>query len=263
MITAYYPLIVSEKCYLPIIQLLARLPQVKSLCEIGGGANPLLEHDFILQNQLEYTILDISQEELDKAPDCYHKICADITSDDLHFTQQFDLVFSRMVAEHIKPAENFHKNVFQMLSEKGIAFHFFPTLYSLPFFVNKIIPDSLAQGLLDFFAPRDKFQNAKFRAYYDWCFGPTKENIQRFNGVGYQILQYIGFFGHGYYEGYNPMDWMHRQKTSLLLQSPNPYLTSYVYLLLAKSKTETVLDGNEIKLLKFCSRISRRRSGLV
>jgi len=46
---------------------------VKSICEVGGGANPLLGVDILKERNLKYTVLDISEEELQKAPDMYNK----------------------------------------------------------------------------------------------------------------------------------------------------------------------------------------------
>lgn len=245
---SYYPLAVSEKSFLPVLQFLAQLPGVRSVCEIGGGANPALEMDFVKKHNLEYTIMDISQEELDKAPEGYHKICGDITDETLTFPTTFDLIFSQMVAEHIQSAPKFHANVYRMLSEQGVAFHVFPTLFTFPFVVNWLTPDWLSQLALDIIAPRDKYRKAKFRAYYDWCFGPTAGNIRRLQSVGYHIQQYIGFFGHGYYEEYGPVQWVHEKEINLLLKHPNPLLTSYTFLMQGRSENVNVLNGHEAGL---------------
>ena len=242
---SYYPLAVSEKGYLPTLEFLARLPGVHSICEIGGGANPALSLDFVRQHDLEYSVLDICQEELDKAPDGYKKICADITDDTLTFPCCYDLVFSQMVGEHIQSARKFHANVFRMLTDTGIAFHFFPTLFTFPFVVNWLTPEWISRAALDIIAPRDKFRKAKFRAYYDWCFGPTDGNMRRLRDIGYQIQQYIGFFGHGYYEEYGPVQWIHEREINLLLKHPNPYLTSYTFLMVSRGQNGTVLAGRE------------------
>ena len=51
---------------------------IKDICDIGGGANPFLENDFI--KNLNYSLLDISKEELDKAPINFNKIHQDAAS---------------------------------------------------------------------------------------------------------------------------------------------------------------------------------------
>ena len=66
----------------------------RRVCEVGGGANPLLSIKFTANQGLDYFILDISQEELDKAPNEYQKICFDIAAQDFNADGNFDLVFS-------------------------------------------------------------------------------------------------------------------------------------------------------------------------
>jgi len=106
---------------------------IKNVCEIGGGANPQLDTNTIDELGITYAILDISETELNKAPDEYQKIKADIASNDITTDPTFDLMFSKMLAEHVRDGALFHKNVFDLLNPGGIAIHFFPTLYTLPF----------------------------------------------------------------------------------------------------------------------------------
>src|SRR5574337_235397 len=87
---------------------------LKRVCEIGGGANPLLNLGRLSQAGAEYTILDISQAELDKAPSGYQKVLGDIGSAGFSLENRFDLVFSRMLAEHIRDAGQFHRNVLNL-----------------------------------------------------------------------------------------------------------------------------------------------------
>ena len=142
------------------------------MCDIGGGANPVLHEDYIAANELQYSILDISDVELEKAPKTYDKIVADIAKNQFTPAYEFDLVFSKMLAEHVKDARQFHINIWNILHDGGLAVHFFPTLFTLPFLVNKFMPDRLTTQLLDKVSPRDKYQQGKFPAFYHWCWGP-------------------------------------------------------------------------------------------
>lgn len=223
------------KNYEKFLTSLIQKHKLKNICEIGGGANPLLPAEVTHKNGINYTILDISKTELAKAPSDYHKIEADIASVDFHVDDKFDLVFSKMLAEHIGNAQQFHNNVFNMLSSSGLAVHFFPTLYTLPFLVNYLAPETLSAALLNLVAPRDKYTNAKFPAYYQWCRGPTNRQINRFRKMGYDIVEYKGFFGHaGYYHRIKPMAMVHDMKTNFLLKHPIPMFTSYACVVLKK-----------------------------
>lgn len=209
----------------------------KRICDIGGGANPLLTTDYISRKGIDYSILDISEAELRKAPEQYNKIVADIASPEYSpSTAGFDLIFSKMLAEHLKDGEQFHKNVLRMLADDGVAVHFFPTLYTLPFLVNCLTPEALADKLLNMFALRDRNQYAKFPAYYSWCRGPIRNQLRKFEELGYEIIQYRGFFGHsGYYNRIPPLKKLHELKTNYLLKNPHPLFTSYAYIVLKKA----------------------------
>jgi hypothetical protein len=140
-----------------------------------------------------------------------------------------------MLAEHIIDPEQFHKNILSCLTTNGLAVHYFPTLYTMPFVVNYIMPERLADILLHIFQARDRYQHAKFPAYYRWCRGPTLRQINRFVSLGYEIVEYQGFFGHGYYQKIKVLDKINMIKTEYLLRHPNPNFTSYAYLVLRKT----------------------------
>lgn len=209
--------------------------RVNKICEVGGGANPSLPIEYISSHNLDYTVFDISEEELKKTPPGYKTKVADICAKNLDFNEKFDLVFSKMLAEHLADGETFHRNVYNMLNEGGLAFHFFPTLYTIPFIVNKITPRSVSSALLDIFAPRDRVRFVKVPAYYNWCRGPTNRQIRRFETLNYNVLEYRGFFGlEGYYRKIPFMKYVDATATNFLIRHPLPYLTAYAYVLLKK-----------------------------
>ena len=210
----------------------------RRVCEVSGGANPLLSIEFTANQGLDYFILDISQEELDKAPNEYQKICFDIAAQDFNADGNFDLVFSRMLAEHIPSGRRFHQNIHQMLRSGGRAVHFFPTLYALPFLVNRLLPEALTEHMLNLVqAGREKTGNlGKFPAYYSWCRGPSKAQIDRFRSIGYTVEQYVGFFGHsGYYKKVPILERLHHSFCRWLVQHPISRLTSFALVILLKN----------------------------
>lgn len=218
-----------------LIHRLASRSSVRRVCELGGGANPLLPLEFVRQRDLSYTILDISAEELAKAPAAYEKIQADLSSKEFSPSGEFDFVFDKMLVEHVADAETFHRNVFRMLAPNGIAVHFFPTLYAFPFVVNLLFPERAAYHLLDLLSPRDKYWKKKFPAHYDWCFGPTEAQIRRFEGLGYEVVGYRGFYGHGrYYRKIPPLRKLHEAMMRTLVRRPIPALTSFAWVMLRK-----------------------------
>jgi SAM-dependent methyltransferase len=206
----------------------------REICDVGGGANPVLPLEFIHENKLDCTILDISSAELEKAPLGYKKLVQDIEADEFVPADQFDLVVTKMMAEHLKNGRLFHKNIFSMLRPGGVAIHYFPTLYAFPFLVNKLMPERLSSFLLDVFLPRDRYRLGKFPAYYSWCYGPTPPMLSMLSQIGYNIVLYKAFYGHTYYTRIPIFRDLHRVYTQFLVKHPVPHLTSFAQVILQK-----------------------------
>lgn len=207
------------------------------ILEVGAGANPLFDIQFVRAHGLDYTLLDISSTELAKAPDGYHKVVADITSGQLTGLHTYDFIFSRMLAEHVKDGEAFHLNIFKLLAPGGRAFHFFPTLYSMPFVVNRLLPERLAELLLGVLqrGREREGRNAKFPAYYSWCRGPTPGQITRLQRLGYHIEDYVGFFGNaGYYQRLPLLKKLNVRLARWMCSNPIPQLTAFAFLTLKR-----------------------------
>jgi SAM-dependent methyltransferase len=209
----------------------------RAVLEIGAGANPTLPVEFVRSRGLRYTTNDISQQELDKADPIYQRLHHDFSECDppaeLHGA--FDLVFSRMVNEHVRNGERYYRNIAAVLQPGGITTHWFSTLYSFPFLANRLIPEFVSKLLLRFFSPRDEFTHGKFAAYYSWGRGPTRAMIRRFEALGFEVIEYGGYFGHLYYRG--KMAALHAlelKKARWLAEHPIPQLTSYARVILRK-----------------------------
>lgn len=215
------------------LQQLILTNKIKSVLEIGAGANPTINPEFITKSNLNYTMSDIDNQELKKADSIYNKLVLDFSSE-INITRNFDLVFSRMVGEHISNGELFHKNIYRILNKGGISFHCFSTLYAIPFIFNRFLPDRISDILLAKIAPRDKFQHGKFKAHYNWCRGPSKKMIDRFENIGYEIVEYVGYFGHNYYKKISFLNRAEILKAELLKKFPLPYLTAYAHIILKK-----------------------------
>lgn len=223
------------------------------VCEIGGGANPALPIDLVERLELDYTIVDVSQEELAKAPNEYRKVCADITQPDHNIQGSFDLIFSFWCAEHVADGERFHRSVFDLLSDGGRALHLFPTLYAPPFVLNRLVPERLSQRLLLWLQPHREPEgdHGKFPAMYSWCRGPSARQLGRFRKLGFHIEEYAAFFGHsgriafgaGYLDRVPPLCWIHELFSRCLLAFPSPLLTAYAYVHLLR-KGATVISKN-------------------
>jgi SAM-dependent methyltransferase len=206
---------------------------VSSLCDIGGGANPILERG-AAAGLKEYVVTDISAGELAKAPEGARKIVADVTDGPLTDVGPFDLIVSRTVAEHVRDPRAFHASILAMLRRGGRAMHFFPTLYEPVFIANRLLPQRLSDALLQRIQQdrESDGSHGKFEAYYRWCRGPTHRQLRRLQRTGYEIEEYVGVFGHGYYGVLPPLDRLDDRLATLLQRRPRPALTAYAWVTL-------------------------------
>lgn len=218
----------------------------RRVCEVGGGANPAVGLDYIEREGLSYVLLDISESELAKAADGYTKVVADICADPLDLQGRFDLVISRMVAEHLPDPVRFHRNVRSLLVANGRAFHYFPTLYAFPFVLNRLLPPSLSARLLGA-VQHDRDESgvqpdrdesgchAKFRVYYRWCRGPSNRQIARLESIGYVVEEYLGMMGHLYFLRVPPLQAVIDSMTRVALKWPFPAVTAYAWVILKRT----------------------------
>ena len=208
----------------------------RRICEVGAGANPLLTAAEASEQGLDYVLLDASQEELAKTDDAYTKVAADMGSPGVDAGGPYDLVFSRFTAEHIASPEVFHRNVLEMLVPGGLAMHFFPTLYAPVFVLNRLLPEGLMSNALHRLqhGREPHGHTGKFRAYYRWCRGPGRRQRERFESVGFEVDEYVGYFGHSYYDRYRPLRAAMEWTADALVRRPVPLLTSYAWISLRR-----------------------------
>ena len=231
-----------------LIALISR-PDIKRVCDVGGGPNPAVDLKTARRHALDYVLADISADELQKAPLGCRTRHVDVTS--LEFSQHdgpYDLVVSKMLAEHIADPVAFHASVFRALAPGGRALHFFPTLYEPVFVLNRVIPERASVRVLkQFQAGREsEGQNAKFPALYRWCRGPTRRQMTRLRSVGFEVDEYVAFFGHNYFRGRRGLDRIDRAFGKALVSHPVPTFTSFAIVTLHRpsGRAESMTAGD-------------------
>lgn len=212
---------------------------ISKILEIGGGRNPYLDSSFIEDHNIDYTIFEIDEQELLLAKKLYPSFIVDLSSDEADISKYkgtFDLVFSHMVMEHVNTPDQFHKNCVSITADKGFVVHFFATKYSIHTLLNQVLPDFISDWLVFTFQTRKKEFHAKFKAYYKWCFGPTKKNIARLEKVGYRLIQYNGYVGHNYLNRYKFLHFFEKIWSKFLLKVNSPLMCSNAFFVAQKSK---------------------------
>jgi SAM-dependent methyltransferase len=202
------------------------------VCEFGGGAKPALDLAFIRAHDLECLVVDISAGELAKAPSGYATLVGDVGSPSFETGAHdgtYDLVFSRVTAEHVADPVCFHRNARRLLRTGGVAMHFFPTLWWPPFVVNRILPEALSERILLLIDPyRGKSgANAKFPAYYRWCRGPTRRQLSRLASAGFSVEHCTAYFGEPTHAPGAALKAVDHAWTEMVLRHPSYTLTTY------------------------------------
>jgi SAM-dependent methyltransferase len=174
------------------------------LMEIGGGRRPLFTPEECAEFGFETTINDISPVELENMKVTFPTACFDVSGDISSPELEkggYDLIYSRMVFEHVKDVEQAWKNIYQLLSPGGVAIAFYPTLYALPFLVNKFIPESVSSKIVDaLYGFRKGTGQLKFPAYYDHCYGDAKRVEPMLQDIGFSDTAIMPFYGHDYFK---------------------------------------------------------------
>jgi len=209
-------------------RLVASYPAAQIL-ELGAGRWPSFKIAEMPSTVESYTVNDISAEELALLPAGYDKACFDVSGDASSFTDTYDVVFSRFLAEHVRDGVAMHRNVFQVLRRGGVAFHLIPTLYALPFVLNKLAPERLTTPLLKWLSPRRAI-SPKFPAYYSACYGNPTRMTAMLRDVGYSEIEIRPFFGHFYYEHIPLLSSLHRRFSSVAADRNWNFLSSYAYI---------------------------------
>jgi SAM-dependent methyltransferase len=224
----------------PYLQHMILAHGYKSVADIGGGANPMLDGQFIAENNIQYFLLDKSASELKKAHALYDKIEVDATSDNDAFRKntadrKFDFIFSHMLLEHIDDPMQAHRNFYGALNPGGRCVHIYPSPNNLPLTLNRVLPETLSSFLVKLAQPGRDLEGArgKFKAYYRMCGAPSRALSAAFEAMGYTVTRHTGYIGHTYYERFKPAAALERQLRKIILDFQWP-LTSGCVLVLEK-----------------------------
>ncbi|MHB8881375.1 MAG: class I SAM-dependent methyltransferase [Thermodesulfovibrionales bacterium] len=202
----------------------------RDVLEVGGGRSPLFTEEDVARLGIRYSINDIDPEELSRGPAYVATTCFDIAGENIPSHKRFDLVFSRMVFEHLPDARIAYRNILELLTDGGVTIAFYPTLYSPPFVINKLMPERASSAVIRFFFPyRNNDQVPKIPAYYSWCFGDTERMSGMLKGLGYRDVLILPFYGHTYFQGLPVVRAADRWLSDAALRHDCRMLSSYAY----------------------------------
>lgn len=224
--------------FIDIVRRVIEQHHLRAVCDVGGGANPVLPRADIERFGLSYLVVDASARELRKTPPEYDTLHHDVVAAGADLgAGRFDLVLSKFVAEHIADPARFHAVIRRALRPGGFAAHFFPTLPSPPFVVNRLLGGRESGRLVDVLQPRVRDPAGplgKFPAYYRWCVGPTRRQQQRLAAAGYEIVDYVVLVGHRYYARFPVAQRAADAVSRRLVGLRRPFLATYACVVLRR-----------------------------
>ena len=94
-----------------------------------------------------------------------------------------------------------------------------------------MLPRTLSSGAA---VPRLPRPQQEVPPYYSWCRGPSDRQLRRLESVGFAVLRYTGYYGHGFYERFAPLAAAQRAFNSLMLAHPLPAMTSFALVVLRR-----------------------------
>lgn len=186
----------------PTLEGLIRRTGSAKVLEIGSGRHPFFSPEEAERLGFGLVVNDIDAEELSHAPGAFERMIFDIARDidpDIIELGGFDLIFSRMVFEHVRDARKAWSNVHALLAPGGVSFAFVPTLWSPPFLANLLLPEALTAPLVRMLdSTRNQAEIPKFPAYYRACRASEASLRPFLTGLGFREVSVVPFFGTPY-----------------------------------------------------------------
>jgi SAM-dependent methyltransferase len=146
------------------------------ILDLGSGRRPTISPDERPEG-CTYVGLDISRTELESAPPGSYDdiVVSDATTLRPELADQFDLVVSFQVLEHIKTVDIAFENLRRYLKPGGVLVTQFSGRYSVFGIANRALPHKVAVEVLVRLLHKDR--EKIFPAYYDHCTYPALREI--------------------------------------------------------------------------------------
>jgi 2-polyprenyl-3-methyl-5-hydroxy-6-metoxy-1,4-benzoquinol methylase len=228
----------AQQNYKNVIRSLIELTNARNVMEIGGGRWPLFGKDEVSEVGISYVVNDISESELSLAPDYVQKHCFNVAKyspapgDELY--EKIDVMFSFNVFEHVEDVHEAYRNIFKFLAPGGVCLNYHPVLYSPPFVVNWLLPESMSSSLLRMFFPhRHALDTPKHPAKYNHCVINKREQDE-LKDIGYRNVWQIPFYYHDYFRKIPGLYQLDLALTKLADRRDWTSLASYSYTVVQK-----------------------------
>lgn len=170
-----------------------------TLYDVGGGKRPFISSDIKQQLNLHIVGIDISQDELSKAPPGVYdrRIPQDIAL--FHGAGDADIIVCQAVLEHVKDIEGAFRAIASCLRNGGVACIFVPSRNALFARLNIVLPHKIKEYLLFHIYPNTRMAQG-FPSFYNKCTPADFARLAEENGLEvleikhYYVSKYFSFF---------------------------------------------------------------------
>lgn len=214
---------------------------LRSVCEIGGGREPLFTQEQAARNGIDLIVNDIDAGELALTGPglrtARFDIAGDLSEPDVR-RGGYDMMVSRMVFEHVDGVERAWANIHELLAPGGVALAFFPTLWAPVFALNHVLPEKVSHAIVHtlFPARRDGGRNPKFAALYDWCRGNPALLEPMLKRAGFAEIHVQRFWGHGYFDRMPGLKQADHVFNAVAARIGWNFVTTYAYVVVRKGR---------------------------
>jgi len=191
-------------------------PQI-TVFDIGGGKQPLLSERDKQKYELRLVGIDISLEELNRAPvGVYDEVVAE---DIARYTGRgdADLVICQALLEHVQDVPGAFRAIASTLRPGGIACLFVPSRHAVFARLNLLLPSTVKKRLLFSIFPGSRDAQG-FPSYYDRCTPDDFKQLAAQNGL--EVVEFTPYFLSRYFTFFAPAHllWRAWQVAFLMLQ---------------------------------------------
>jgi 2-polyprenyl-6-hydroxyphenyl methylase/3-demethylubiquinone-9 3-methyltransferase len=171
--------------------------------DIGGGKRPYVTPALKAQLGLKVVGVDISQQELDRAPEGIYdaKTCGNIAT--LRGDSDADLLICLAVLEHVRDVRGAFAAIASFLKPGARALVFVPSRNALFARLNLLVPERLKRAILYFVYPQSRGHQG-FPSYYDHCTPAAFEKLARESGmvVEHEQLYFVSTYFFAFFPAY-------------------------------------------------------------
>lgn len=151
------------------------------LLDVGGGRSCLYVPYLKPGTDVEIVALDIDHAELAANEHTRLLAVADATIALPIGSDSIDVIVTSSVVEHLKAVDPFAAEAWRVLKPGGTILNVHPCRFSPFSFINRILPERVARGLLYYFFPQWR-DACGFKAYYDRCWYSAMRRTFEDNG---------------------------------------------------------------------------------